>query len=577
MADFAVFFDPDRACWLRFCAPVNTYETHNLNQVVPTLTDLEHRVETEGLYAAGFVSYEAAPAFDPALLTHDKNDFPLLRFGLFRPPEPIALNPAQEPTAPVDWHATVHANNFAEAVRRIHVAIASGETYQVNLTFPLWSQFTIDPWLFFLQMVNGQRLPGAGYLEAGRWVVCSASPELFFSLAGNRLVMRPMKGTAIRGRTLEEDQRYGKELQSSLKDQAENLMIVDMVRNDLGKIASVGSVRVETLYSLEKYCSVWQLTSTVSAVTEKRLPDIFRALFPCASITGAPKPKTMEIIAELEAKPRTLYTGCFGWFGPNRQARFNVAIRTAIIDRQKNQASYGVGAGITWDSMSSNEYQECLSKAANLKRPHPDFALLETFRWTPFKGYFLLREHLERLSSSASYFDFNYHDKHVRDYLERLAKTLGKRPQKVRLLLYADGRLESAAEPLKPIQSHDLLRVKFAAHPIDSTETFLYHKTTWRKIYTDAMHGVSNADEVLLWNRQGEATEFCKGNLVAEIDGQLLTPSLNSGLLPGTYRQHLLRSQVIFEQSLTLEDVRSSSRIFLINAVRKWQRVYFAI
>ncbi len=572
MPSLAVLYNPQTDHWLRFSDPVEEIEVHLLEDVLPALNKIEQRVEQEGLFAAGYVSYEAAPAFDDALQTHAPSDFPLLRFGLFAKVEQIELPAAPEDATLPDWQALESTDTFSRKVNEIREAIARGETYQVNLTFPMSSGFKQDSWEFFLQLVHSQKAGGAGFLQSERWAICSVSPELFFTRDGKHLTMRPMKGTAPRGRTLAEDRRLANALLESTKNRAENIMILDMVRNDLGRLAPPGEVNTEKICSLEKYPTVWQLTSTVTACSEATLAETFQALFPCASITGAPKAQTMQIIKATEEQPRNIYTGTFGWLAPGRKAHFNVAIRTLLIDRQHNIATYGVGAGITWDSDSTEEYQECLDKAEVLKQPLSDFALIETLRWTPGKGYFVLPEHLARLRASAEYFDFRFSDEQVVEYLHKLAENFPATPQRVRLLLHKDGLLENTSVPLTAETTSSPLRICLAAEPINTGDIRLYHKTTRRQLYEHRLSEMKDADEVVLWNERGEITECCTANLVVKLSGQYLTPPVNSGLLPGTYREYLLSRGILAEQTLTADDLRNSSQVYLINAVRKWRR-----
>jgi para-aminobenzoate synthetase/4-amino-4-deoxychorismate lyase len=571
MSSLAVLYDPKTGDWLRFCNPQEEVEVHEPREVLSTLDYIESRVEQEGLFAAGYISYEAASAFDDALRTHSSGDFPLLHFGLFSERERIELPyPVGDP-GKLDWQAAETASGFAEKVATIREAIARGETYQVNLTFPLSCNFDQDPWTFFLHLVHGQQAGGAAYLETDRWSICSVSPELFFTRSGDRLYMRPMKGTTARGRTLEEDHARADALQKSAKNRAENIMILDMVRNDLGRVAPPGAVSTEEICALEKYPTVWQLTSTATARSKATLSETFQALFPCASITGAPKARTMQIISEIEESPRQIYTGTFGWVAPGRQAHFNVAIRTALIDRQQKRAIYGVGAGITWDSDSAEEYQECLDKAAVLTKHGKDFALIETLRWTPGKGYFVLSEHLCRLQDSARYFNFTCSVERVADYLHTLASNFPQTAQRVRLLLHRNGEMEGAFVPI--VQgSPSPLKLRLAKEPVDSQNVLLYHKTTQRQLYERCLAEADDADEVILWNERGEVTECCTANLVVELSGKLLTPSLDCGLLPGTYRGYLLKRGILTEKVLTPEDLRNSSQLYLINALRKWRK-----
>ena len=571
MPVLAVLYDPKAGHWLRFSEPLEEIEVHDPDKILPALEYIEQRVEKSGLFAAGFISYEAASAFDAALQTHASGEFPLLCFSLFVKAEQINLPmPVGNIDLP-DWTPEETETEFSRKVENIRAAIARGETYQVNLTFPLTSKFLQDPWLFFLHLVHGQQAGGAGYLQTERWAICSVSPELFFSRDGDQLRMRPMKGTAPRGRTLAEDLQLAADLEQSPKNRAENIMILDMVRNDLGRLAPPGVLQVEEICALEKYPSVWQLTSTVTARSKASLANIFRALFPCASITGAPKVKTMQIITATETRPRRIYTGTFGWLAPGRQAHFNVAIRTVLVDQLHKCATYGVGAGITWDSDSSDEYRECLDKAAVLSRPSADFALIETLRWTPNKGYFLLPEHLARLQASAEYFDIACCGEDVNDYLRALAEGFPATPQRVRFLLHNDGRLDSTFAMIDPALSTPL-KICLARQPVDSRDARLYHKTTQRRMYEIRLAEAEGVDEVVLWNERGEVTECCTANLVVSMSGKLVTPPVDSGLLAGTYRDFLLKRGILTEQILTPDDLLNPSCIFLINAVRKWRR-----
>lgn len=586
--------------WFYYKNPRRILQTDRLDQVMPLLWELESLVEGNGWHAAGFLSYQAAPAFDPALSVRpDEGGFPLLWFGLYPPPQPVEL-PAPPPTAPpqIRWRSSIPRKAYNAGIARIKQHISDGETYQVNYTMRLRAKFPHDAWDFFLNLAQTQNAHAA-YLDIGRFVICSASPELFFSLDGQTITARPMKGTVKRGRTNAEDAAQAAWLAADPKNRAENVMIVDMIRNDLGRIAETGSVHVPALFSAERYPTLWQMTSTVRARTRAPIHEILRALFPCASITGAPKVRTMGIIRALESTPRRIYTGGIGFIAPGRQAQFNVAIRTLLVDRQAQSAEYGVGGGIVWDSTASGEYDEALLKAQILTRPAPSFDLFTTLHWTPSEGYFLRERHIRRLVDSARYFGFalpalprpvvndqairtkppeGCWENHVGEnldisaaleaYLDKLASSFTK-PMRVRLVLTRHGTLDHQAAPL-PQASATPLRVSLAPAPIHSDEVFLFHKTTRREIYPSPAPG---CDESLLYNQRGELTEFSIGNLVAEFDGDLVTPPLDCGLLPGTMRAELLESGQIRERILTCDDLPRCSQLWLINAVRGWVKV----
>lgn len=333
---------------LYFSDPLRVINARTLEGVLPALREIERIVQEEGCHAAGFLSYEAAPAFDDAFhirADETRNAFPLLWFGLYPAPRLVALPEPASPKPALTWSPTIDRDSYNAAIARIKDHIAHGRTYQVNYAMRLQTDFHADAWNFFLHLAQTQN-NHAAYVNAGRFVIASASPELFFQLDGETIACRPMKGTAPRGRTTLEDREQAQWLKESEKNRAENVMIVDMIRNDLGRIAKVGSVHVPELFTVEKYPTLWQMTSTVQAKTNASLMEIFKALFPCASITGAPKVGAMRIISELETTPRRIYTGSVGYIAPNRKATFNVAIRTALIDRETQTAECGVGGDI---------------------------------------------------------------------------------------------------------------------------------------------------------------------------------------------------------------------------------------
>jgi para-aminobenzoate synthetase/4-amino-4-deoxychorismate lyase len=314
------------------------------------------------------------------------------------------------------------------------------------------------------------------------------------------------------------------------------------------------------------------MTSTIEARSTVSLCDIFQALFPPASITGAPKVRTMEIIAQLEPSPRRIYTGAIGFVAPGRRAQFNVAIRTLLLDRRTGRAEYSVGGGITWGSQPEAEWQECRDKAKILTTRIPAFALLETMLWTPEEGYFLLARHLERLEQSALYFDFKVDLPAVRLELEHLAAGLTRTPQKVRLLVTREGRITLEIKAL-PTPDSTPPRVMVAPGPIDSSNPFLYHKTTNRALYGGARVACPSYDDVLLFNEKGEVTESTIANLAVEIEGKLCTPPVQCGLLPGTLRAELLERGELFERAITMEELPRSPSVFLLNSMRGRYRV----
>ncbi len=571
MPNSCLIQDAQAGGWWQFRDAREVVAVTRVEDVLPALQQIAGRVESEGLWAAGFICYEAGPAFDPAIESRAPGHLPLLWMGLYAPPRLQQLPdlPADAAVPRYRWNPTVTRSQYEEAIRRIRELIAEGETYQVNYTLRLRAALEEDPWALFLRMVHANQPRHSAYVDCGRFAVCSASPELFFRLDAGVLTSKPMKGTAGRGLSPEWDRHKALDLRQSRKNMAENLMIVDMVRNDLGRIARVGSVRVPSLFELERYPTLWQLASTVTAQTSAPICRILQALFPAASITGAPKAHTTRIIAGLESTPRGVYTGCIGYIAPGARAQFNVAIRTATVDREEASVEYGVGGGIVWDSTSQSEYEECLLKARIVIDTPPEFALLETLLWEPVSGWFLLEDHLRRLGASADYLDVTLDLAQVRNHLTALAGTFAASAQRVRLVVSRKGAIACESAPLALAQTP--ARLVIAAAPIDRKDPFLYNKTTRRKVYDDARRARPDGDDVVLWNDRGEVTETTIANLVIERDGRRVTPPVACGLLPGVFRGHLLARGDIEEQIVTLDELRTSDRIWIINSVRKWR------
>jgi para-aminobenzoate synthetase/4-amino-4-deoxychorismate lyase len=555
--------------WLSFHQPLQVWKIHEVSAVLPALAEIEHGI-LQGHAAAGYLSYEAAPAFDPAMRTHQAGSLPLLHIGLFRDVQAHDHFPlcAGEDYTIGDWTPSISQQAYGQAIQQIKEWIASGDTYQVNYTLRLQAGFQGDPIAWFHHLLNVQRPQYAAYLDDGEHAILSASPELFWSLQGEQLCTRPMKGTIRRGRYTAEDQDRAAELADSAKNRAENLMIVDMMRNDLGRIALTGSVATAPLFEVERYPTLWQMTSTVKARTHTGLTNMLSALFPSCSITGAPKLRTMEIIRTLETAPRGIYTGSIGFMLPNRVAQWNVAIRTAHIQHATGRVEYGTGGGIVWDSDATQEYRECAIKALIVTQPAAPFDLLETIRWHPGRGYWLLSDHLERLRDSAAFFDYAFDHNAIQYQLAEWAQRLPPAPQRIRLRLDHAGRVRLEAQPLDLTKR--VWRVALDHQPTNSNNPFLCHKTTYRPAYDEARQRYPQADDVLLWNESGELTESCLANLLVRRKGVWQTPAQRSGLLNGALRRMLLRRGWIQEATLTRADLQEAERVILINSVRGW-------
>ena len=563
----AVLYSSEHSAWVRYERPRAIFVARRHEEVPALLAYLEAEVEKGGLHAVGFLAYEAGRAFDPAMPRASCGDFPLAWFGLFEAPVTISLGPSK-PGHALEWVSELDAGAHGRALERIRGYLARGETYQVNFTHRLRARFDMDPWDFFGRLVSRQPSPHAAFLDTADFALCSASPEMFFERDGEEIWSRPMKGTAPRGRWREEDEALARGLAVSEKERAENVMIVDMVRNDLGRICLPGSVHVPELFRAERYPTLWQLTSLVRGRTRESTAQVMAALFPAASITGAPKVRTMSIIEELEISPRRIYTGCIGVISPGRKARFNVAIRTVLVEKSLGMAEYGVGGGIVWDSDPGAEFRETRIKARVLADPEPEFSLLETMRWARGEGIFLLDEHLRRLEESAAYFGFRFDQKALLETLLREISAVCGMKGVLRLTVDSVGVWSIEHRPL-PEPSP--CRVSLALSAVDAADPFLFHKTTRRIVYDQARAYVPGVDDVLLWNGRGEVTESTIANLVVELDGELLTPSLACGLLPGTMRARLLQEGRIREKVVRVDDLPRCTRLWLINSVRGWR------
>ena len=577
------FADPSGRVTTRiFEKPVAVIEATRLADVVPALAAAE-AARAAGRFVAGAVAYEAAPAFDAALATRPPGPLPLAWFAVFD--APIDPGPEVDPDITkirVDagnaWTADVTPAAHAAAIARVRAAIAAGDSYQANYTFRLRSRLDVATLAArYAHLRAAHRVPFAAHLDMGRWQILSLSPELFFHLHGRTLTTRPMKGTMPRGRFEAEDTVHAEALRSSAKNRAENVMIVDLMRNDLGRIAEIGSVAVPSIFDVERYRSVFQMTSTVTGQVRPgtTVVDIFKALFPAGSITGAPKTSSMRLIADLEPAPRGVYCGAIGLLAPDGGTTFNVAIRTAVVDAASGEAEYGVGGGITWDSTPGDEYAEAISKAGFLD-PVPACSLIETLRLDD--GRLVRRDgHLARLARSARYFDIPFDRTRIDAALDAHTRDRAHGRHRVRLTLAPAG--EVAVES-RPFVLHDhaadpprRVPTVLARHPIASADIWLFHKTTRRTVYDAHCAAHPDAFDVLLWNERRELTEFTIGNVVVEFEGRRVTPPVTCGLLAGVFREALLDAGVIAERIVTIDDLARASRAWLVNSLREWVEV----
>jgi len=579
MSNQVILWDAENRQWLTFRQPVDIVTVSQIEDLLPALRRVEQATTQKNLYAAGFLAYEAAPAFDAALHTQgNTSGLPLLWFGLYDQPERSGRLPDQNQQTHSfgDWQASVGKRDYLSAIDQIKEHIARGDTYQVNYTLRLRAPFDGSAWSLFRKLERAQQDHFAAYVDLDSHTICSASPELFFQLDGGHLSSRPMKGTASRGYNWVEDVANVAWLRQSEKNRAENVMIVDMIRNDMGRVATVGSVSVPSLFNVERYPTVLQMTSTVQSDTRASLVEIMRALFPCASITGAPKVRTMQIIADLETEPRGVYTGAIGFVTPDRQVQFNVAIRTVVVDKITGWAEYGVGSGIVWDSVAEEEYRECGIKTSVLTRPPPYFCLLESLLWDPTDGFFLLDRHLQRLQQAARYFVISLNADAAERALYEYVEALPNQPHKIRLLVSQQGDISVEAAPIGTDATKHPLCLGLATEPVQATDPFLYHKTTHRTVYEQALASRPDCDDVFLWNEAGEVTESTRANVVVQLAGERFTPPVGCGLLGGTQRAELLAQGNIKEQVIQMEELAEAESIHLINSVRGWIEVEWA-
>ena len=577
--------EPDRATQrLTFTEPLGVWHADSIDRVVAVLDEAE-RAAHAGRWVVGFVSFEAAAAFDPAFERPGALSLPLAWFAQFAAPVASTDGGAASPDTE-EWRhqtelapdTTVSDARYAEAVRRIHAYIAAGDVYQVNLTVPFTARQHASTRAIYERMRRAQGGAYSCLIDIGDACILTASPELFFERRGDRVHSRPMKGTAPRGLYPAADEEARARLVQSEKERAENVMIVDVVRNDLGRIAKLGTVHVETLCEAERYPSVWQLTSTVSADLGGDVPlsELFGALFPPASVTGAPKIRATSIIRELESGPREIYCGAIGVMRPGGDATFNVAIRTAWTASDSEPLHLNAGGGITTDSTVLGELREVGAKLAAFTRPIDPPALFETMRVE--RGIVVrLERHLSRLEASADYFGMPFDRAAARRALEEsIACSERADVMRARLDLAPNGALAAAVRPHDPALPPDGARVVFSRSPVDRRDVRLYHKCADRARYEAAMVSAPGVFDVVLWNTDGHVTELTRGNLVVELDGRRLTPPVDCGLLGGVLRGELLDRCEIEERVLDLDDVRRAERLWFVNSLREWVPITLA-
>lgn len=570
---------------LLFRDPMEIISATDPDDVAGALGRIDEVVNS-GRHTAGFLTYELGYALEPRLapLMPADRKLPLLWFAVFD--EPAVMDDA----AVAGWldenarggHSleskgvTRDENAYLKRFDRVKELILAGDLYQINLTFKSLFKLSGSTLSLYRDLRTRQRVAHGAVILTPEFSILSASPELFVSIHDGIIETRPMKGTAARAPTVAEDEDMKSWLAADEKNRAENLMIVDLMRNDLGRIAKIGTVEVPDLFKVETYQTLHQMVSRVRAeVTDgAAIPQLVSALFPPGSVTGAPKIRAMELIRELEHEPRGVYTGAIGMFAPDGSAAFNVAIRTAVIDRHGN-GEIGIGSGLVADSVGADEYAECLLKmkffSDPASGPDADFQLIETLRYTRQDGYWLFGEHMTRLARSAAELGFAVDLAKVRDLLSDIVERRGEPMLRMRLLVSKSGETEVTAVAMTPPNDAAHMSYVISEHRVSSTDRLLAHKTTCRELY-DGEHArltkQLTIDDVLFLNELGELTEGSRTNIFVERDGRLLTPPLKSGLLPGTLRAALIAEGRAVEAVLTPEDLESGDPVYLGNSVR---------
>ena len=546
-----------------FTKPIKELKTRNLAQVKDLLAQVED-YQQQGYYVVGYVSYEAAPAFEEKLAVHPAplmGEY-LLYFTVHDSVEKssIPLN-YDEIDMPSNWKEETSKVEYEKAIAQIHHHLRQGDTYQVNYTVQLKQEVIANPFAIYNRMVVEQEAGYNAYVEHDEMAVISMSPELFFEQEGRQLTTRPMKGTTKRGLTDQEDLAQATWLEQDPKNRSENMMIVDLLRNDMNRLSEVGSEHVERLCQVEQYSTVWQMTSTIKSQVrpDVDLVEIFRSLFPCGSITGAPKIATMEIIKNLEPQARGVYCGTIGILLPNGRRIFNVAIRT--IQLHKGQAIYGVGGGITWDSTWKSEYREVHQKAAVLYRKQVPFQLITTGKISQ-KQLLFKEEHIDRLKKAGRYFTYPFNPENLLQRIDAECQACHvEKDYRLQISISKSGDIDLCRQELTPL-SAAFCQAQLCLQETSLQTPFTYFKTTYRPHLT-----VANQEKIY-HNENGELLETSIGNLILQIAGKLYTPPINLGILPGIYRQHLLEKGKVEEKVLTLKELAQAEAIYGCNAVR---------
>ncbi|MBD3343470.1 MAG: aminodeoxychorismate synthase component I [Chitinivibrionales bacterium] len=571
-----------------FTDPVVELSVNSPDRIRSLLKDIDKWSKTH--WVAGYLSYEASYGLEERFIrtidTRTVTNSPLAWFGIFtlpfifdhrtgkwnRPLPHTGKSPPISPLSSAENSITpsIDYEEYNRCVTQIRQWIAAGHTYQVNFTFDTRFKSSDSPLMLYYRLRQSQQAGYCSFIKNSHGNIASFSPELFFSCRGRQITVKPMKGTAPRGRRSSEDRRIRSALARDPKNQSENVMIVDLLRNDLGKICTTGSVKVRKLFELETYYTLHQMTSTIQGTLKSsiRFSDIISHLFPCGSVTGAPKIRTMEIIRSLEKRDRGVYCGALGFVGPHNRAVFSVPIRT--MEKKKGQElwQFGTGSGIVWDSKAPDEWKECTTKCEFLIRPKPEFEIFESILWN--RRLCHLRDHRTRLRQSAGFFGYPFpgpaFDAAVKEITTRCSQEF---PLKIRIFLSSRGDLRWDSSPLYSSPNHSSLLL-LSPDATNRNNMFLFHKTTYRPWYNTAMELIREGKcfDAAFFNEKNELTEGARSTIFIKKDNELFTPLLDCGLLPGTVRSRLIKSGKCSEKILYKKDLSSSDAVYCGNAIR---------
>ncbi len=568
---------------LCFSNPHAVVTTTSYDQIFSKLEELDRWVNA-GYWVAGFISYEAGYAFEKFRFTKPEISLPLIWFGVFDKPLSVPYNPPQTlqwlddcaktyPYQLSDFSDNLSKDEYIQAITKIKNYLSEGDIYQANFTFRHYFNLSGSAFGLFCNLQQSQNVGYGAYISLPEHSIISLSPELFFKTNGREITVKPMKGTSQRGLWYKQDIALKRKLSTCRKNQAENVMIVDLLRNDLGKICESGSIIPSKIFETVRYETLFQMISTVDGTLRKdcQYSDIFRHIFPSGSVIGAPKIRAMEIIRELEKAPRGIYTGSIGYISPDGNAQFNVAIRTIHVDKQNSNATLGIGSGIVADSEPIEEYKECFLKSSFITKPQEKFSIIETMLWENDE-IFLEQYHWNRLEQSAEYFGFHYDKNELLDKLNQATADFDRLSRyKIRLLIDKFNNIKIESIKIKVNQELDNKILTISKIKTTTKNRFLYHKTTIRDLYTTEHQSCRQEGfyDVIFMNEHGHITEGAISNVFIKKDGRYITPPVSSGLLNGTYRQFFIDThpENVSEQNITLDDLFHADVLYLTNSV----------